>query len=302
VPAKRTAIARYRGRVIPRIWISTRNPSAKRPICVMGMGRSGTSLTTALIGLLGVDLGPTERMLEAVEHDNARGYWEQREIYGINKEILATFGGSWEMPPDLPSGWEHSPALSETRERASRLLADLFGTCDGRWAWKDPRASVTLPFWRQLIGKMDYVLCVRHPADVAASLAKRGGENSDFDGSIALWLHYVQAALHNTRRSRRLILLYEDYFVDTERQIRRLSEFVCGQGAPPSEEVRERVESFIEPGLWHNRDVGDGLARVRAASPEVADLYTSLLASRSLRTVDIHRRLRRMLGLRYATH
>jgi hypothetical protein len=267
--------------VIVRTLASVRVPSAKRPVCVMGMGRSGTSLTTALIGLLGVYLGPTERMLAAVEHDNARGYWEQSEIYEINREIMAAFGGSWESPPDFPSGWERSPALAETRDRASRLLADLFGTCDGRWAWKDPRASVTLPFWRQLIGKMDYVLCVRNPAEVAASLAKRGGENADFDGSIALWLHYVQAALHNTRGSRRLILLYEDYFGDTERQIRRLTEFVRGRGALPSDEVRERIESFIEPGLWHNRDVGDGLARVRAASPEVAALYASLSASRS---------------------
>jgi hypothetical protein len=260
---------------------ATNGSPPARPICVMGMGRSGTSLTTALIGLLGVSLGPTERMLEPVQHDNARGYWEQSEIYEINKEILAMFGGSWESPPELSQGWERSPALAEIRDRASNLLADLFGACQGRWAWKDPRASVTLPFWRRLIGEMDFVLCIRNPAEVAASLARRGGDKSDFDSSISLWLHYVQAALQNTDESRRLILLYEDYFTDTEQQIRRLTDFTCGRDAVLGDGVREHVERFIDPGLWHQRDMGGGLSGVRAACPEVADLYASLLAQRT---------------------
>jgi hypothetical protein len=247
----------------------------ERPICVTGMGRSGTSLTTALIGLLGVDLGPTERMLPAAEHDNARGYWEQREIYEINEEILGAFGGTWARPPDLPPGWERYPALAAIRDRARRTLTDHFSATGVRWAWKDPRASVTLPFWRDLIGEMDYVLCVRNPADVAASISKRG-ENLDFDSSIALWLHYLRAALENTRGSRRLILRYEDYFLDRDRQIERLADFVCGPGARISSEIRDRVENFVERVLWHNRDAGDGIDRVRAVLPEAADLHARL--------------------------
>lgn len=240
------------------------------------MGRCGTSLTTALIGLLGVDLGPTERMLPATSNDNARGYWEQREIYEINEEVLATFGGTWARPPHLPPGWERSPALAVVRDRARNSLADLFGDSEDRWAWKDPRASVTLPFWRDLVGDMDYVLCVRNPADVAASLVRRGTDELDFDDSVALWLHYMRAALENTQGHRQLILCYEDYFTDTERQIQRLTEFVCGPRAQLSDEMRDRVESFIEPGLWHNRDSVEGTSHVWAISPEAADLYAHL--------------------------
>lgn len=248
----------------------------KRPICVTGMGRCGTSLTTALIGLLGVELGPSDRMLPAAEHDNARGYWEQFELSTINEEILMAFGGTWERPPDLPSGWEASPALNAIRERARHLLADLFGTCEGRWAWKDPRTSATLPFWQDLIGEMDYVLCVRHPADVAASLARRGTHDIDFEGSILLWLRYVQDAIASTRGSRRLVLRYEDYFADPDGQIRRLADFVCGPSARIGEQVRDRMEAFIEPGLWHNRDTAEALDRVRAVSPAAADIYMHL--------------------------
>lgn len=246
------------------------------PICVTGMGRCGTSLTTALIGLLGVDLGPTDRMLPTDLDDNARGYWEQQEIYEINEEILRAFGGAWERPPDLPPGWERSPVLAPFRERARATLADLFGTREQRWAWKDPRASVTLPFWQSLIGEMDYVLCVRNPADVAASLAKRDIQGLEFDDSIALWLHYVRASLENTQGHRRLILCYEDYFTDTDRQIRRLAEFVCGPDTQLSDEIHDRVESFIEPELWRNRESVEKTDYVRAISPDAANLYARL--------------------------
>jgi Sulfotransferase family len=250
--------------------------SSGLPICVTGMGRCGTSLTTAIIGLLGVHLGPTERMLSANPDDNARGYWEQQEIYEINEEILRAFGGTWGRPPELPPGWERSPALAEVRDRARGSLTTLFDTREQRWAWKDPRAAVTLPLWRDLIGEMDYVLCVRHPADVAASLAKRDTEELDFDDSVALWLHYMRAALENTQGHRRLILCYEDYFTDTDRQIQRLAEFVCGPGTQLSDDIRDRVESFIEPALWHNRDSVEETDHARAISPKAADLYACL--------------------------
>jgi Sulfotransferase domain len=218
-----------------------------------------------------------ERMLPANPDDNARGYWEQQEIYEINEEILRTFGGAWERPPDFPPGWERSSALAAVRDRARHLLIDLFGSSEEeRWAWKDPRAAVTLPFWQDLIGKMDYVLCVRNPADVAASLAKRDIEELEFDDSVALWLHYVQASLENTQGHRRLILCYEDYFTDTYRQIRRLAEFVCGPDTQLSDEIQNRVKSFIEPELWHNRESVEETGYVRAISPDAADLYVRL--------------------------
>ena len=107
---------------------------------------------------------------------------------------------------------------------------------------------MTLPFWRPLIGRMDYILCIRNPAEVAGSLERRGGENADFEGSLGLWLHYVQAALHHTRGSRRLILLYEDYFAHTDHQIRRLNDFVCGRGKSPDNELRKRLEELYRTG------------------------------------------------------
>jgi hypothetical protein len=42
-------------------------------VCVLGFARSGTSLTMRLLDLLGVELGPREDLLPAIEAENPRG-------------------------------------------------------------------------------------------------------------------------------------------------------------------------------------------------------------------------------------
>jgi hypothetical protein len=67
------------------------------------MGRCGISPRTRPTGLLGVDLGPAGRMLPADENDNARGYWEQRELCEVNMEIMAAFVGTWDPRGQWPT-------------------------------------------------------------------------------------------------------------------------------------------------------------------------------------------------------
>src|SRR5260370_25495880 len=112
------------------------------------MHRSGTSLVTRLVNLLGVYLGPAERMLEP-RPDNPKGFWEHQEINDINDELFARFGGSYFSPPDFPIGWQDSPKLQDLRERASKLFAEEFANVPS-WGWKDPRTLLTPAFWRRM--------------------------------------------------------------------------------------------------------------------------------------------------------
>ena len=285
----RTALRNVRGRHSGTLLAApsrTATPVAA-PYCLFGIiparyvsrawERSGTSLAASVVEALGVDLGDHATMLPANEHDNARGYWEHDAIFRFNERLLQTFGGTWESPPKLPQDWHRIPALDEARLQARRILAEL-GLCrEGvRWGWKDPRASLTIPFWRDLVGDMDFVICVRNPADVAASIARRGAHDLDFRGSVALWLRYISAALENTQGSRRIVLLSEDLLADPGRQIARLGEFV---GAFDSQvrTVQRNASELIEPRLWHHREREAGTARVGDVCPDAADLYLSLV-------------------------
>jgi hypothetical protein len=89
------------------------------------MHRSGTSLVSRMLNLLGVDLGP-QPVVNGSGGDNPRGYWEHPSIRDINDEILARFGGSWREPPTFPPGWIHDPRLTDVQARAVQLVSRNF--------------------------------------------------------------------------------------------------------------------------------------------------------------------------------
>src|SRR2546425_6536349 len=126
--------------------------SGPQVVCVLGMHRSGTSLLTRIINLLGVYLDPEESLMKASKW-NPKGFWEHQGIIDINDEILVRFGGSWGCPPVFPDHWHKAPQLDDLRDRARRLMAKDFGDA-AVWDWKDPRTYLTLPFWQMLIPSM----------------------------------------------------------------------------------------------------------------------------------------------------
>src|SRR5256714_7974765 len=116
----------------------------KTTVLVLGMHRSGTSATARLVSLLGLPIGK-EDDLKPRSEANPTGYWESNSLTAFNDRLLRFLGGSWAAPPTLPLGWESALRLAGHR----RLGGTLFRCVHDRegWVWKDPRTSVTLPFW-----------------------------------------------------------------------------------------------------------------------------------------------------------
>jgi GT2 family glycosyltransferase/glycosyltransferase involved in cell wall biosynthesis len=210
--------------------------------CILGMHRSGTSLVSRLVNLLGLDLGPAEKLMPP-QPDNPSGFWEYRPFVEINEQILVRLGGSWHQPPKLPLGWETSAGLADLRRQARALVAQDFGR--GAWAWKDPRACLTLPFWRQLLPPLRYVICLRNPAEVAQSLRQR--DRFTTAKSIELWHLYTCSSLQHSADGPVLFLCYDDLLEDPEAEVRRLAGFVG------REVERAGVREFIQAELRHQR-------------------------------------------------
>lgn len=232
-----------------------RSPSEREVVCVLGMSRSGTSLTTRILNVLGVSLGGEHRLMAPVAGNNPKGFWEHDAIVKLDEEILAAVSEdparrpAWVRPPALPPGWERNPVLAPHRRAARSILRESF---DGVpvWGWKDPRACLTLPFWKQLVPEMRYVLCVRHPSDVAASLETRDGIPREW--SLNLWLVYTANAVLNTRGCQRTVVSHESYFPSWESQAERLAAFLDNDTI--STEQRSAIADHLEDSLWHHRD------------------------------------------------
>jgi hypothetical protein len=234
-------------------------------ICVLGMSRTGTSLTTRVLSLAGVYLGPEEELLggdmrqlvgEGAEvlakarDSNPEGHWEHYRLMRLNERILRALGGSWREPPPMPPGWESSAELAGLREEGEAILGETFAGHE-IWGWKDPRNSLTLPFWQQLVPRMRYVLCLRNPIDVAASLQRRDG--MAVAQGLELWRVYAAAALVGTAGQPRLTVRYEDFFADRAGTARRLAGFAGRDGAFESQEGRLRLAETVDERLWRNR-------------------------------------------------
>jgi hypothetical protein len=175
-------------------------------IVVLGMHRSGTSLVTEIMHRLGGRLCQENDLLSGSEHGQPVNYGESRSIVLFNESLLRAFGGDWAVPPALESGWWASPRVGEL----ARVAAGVFTRTHPRAGWlcKDPRFCLTLPFWRTwAIPDVRAVLVVRHPAEVAASLARRDGVGA---GHAAwLWQRYISSAVRACRDVPALVVSYD---------------------------------------------------------------------------------------------
>jgi hypothetical protein len=267
-------------------------PTHPTVVCVLGMSRTGTSLTTRVLSLAGVHLGPEEELLqqdlrqlagegeavlERARQANPEGFWEHYRIMRLNERILKALGGNWRQPPPLPPGWERSEALAAEREEARALLDESFDGHD-LWGWKDPRNSLTLPFWRWLLPAMRCVICLRNPIDVAESLRRRDGIS--FEQAVDLWRAYVSHALVNTEGMPRLFVPYESHFEDPRGTAARLAAFAGRPAAFDSPGAGQLLAEAVDERLWRNRTSASDLAGDARVPVEIVALHrlTEMLA------------------------
>jgi hypothetical protein len=249
-------------------------------VCALGMHRSGTSLVARMLNLLGVHLGPEPRVLTSGK-DNPTGYWEYRPFVDINDAILERFGGQWDQPPAFPSSWPGDERLVDLREKARELLTTDFAAAP-LWGWKDPRTCLTLPFWQDVIGPMRYVICLRNPCAVVASLAHREStmSRSMMSGEKAeqLWLAHVQVTLAHTSGQPRMFVFYEDIMDDWLQELRRMASFIGNPARADDSRVQDDVGAFLQQELCHHRmSTKDLLADPRLSLPTKA-LWLALSA------------------------
>jgi hypothetical protein len=169
------------------------------------MHRSGTSLVANLLNKTGVFLGETGDLLPP-NFDNRFGVYENLKLIQINNRILETFGLDWESTeaPDF----NKKNKLPEQEELAQKLIRNLLSQHDVI-GLKDPRTTVTLPFWRQLIDEDIKVLFVRrNPLEICDSLKKRN--TSSKNKSLAIWENYTRQGLKNIEGLDTLIVNYDD--------------------------------------------------------------------------------------------
>jgi hypothetical protein len=227
-----------------------------QPIILLGMHRSGTSLTTRLLRDLGIHMGSwLSRDAESV--------FFQR----LNRRILAAADVRWGNVDPLVKAMRSDEfverqagamqqALFTDRHLLKRGvgIARFFGSelweavRQGRtvpWGWKDPRTTITFPIWVRVFPNARLVHILRNGIDVAISTHRRSEKQQrklrnrlfrldyspatlEFGYCFRLWETYVSFVLehkHLVPPEHYLEMRYEDLLKEPHDALQRLLDF-----------------------------------------------------------------------------
>lgn len=179
------------------------NPPKDSSVLVMtGMHRSGTSLTASLLQNGGVNLG--DRLM-GVDVGNPKGHFEDLDLVEFHQNVLQSQGIS-------VAGWTEQGFI-EVQQQYVAAAQNLIKDRQKRsiWGWKDPRTTLFLNFWSELISEAKYIFVYRSPWEVVDSLFRRGDTifktNPNF--AVKQWCQYNKLILDFYKRHPQKCLLLE---------------------------------------------------------------------------------------------
>lgn len=261
---------------------STADPRT-RPIIIVGMDRSGTSMVANLVHRWGAYGGNPEQLAQG-NVGNIHGYWENELLGGFNRVLS--------RDAEVPEFWDR--AFADTlvekasdphwRGVAEGLVSMLAGE-DRIWFWKEPDISLYLPFWKRIWGEATYVITVRNPCDSALSWQDfevpdhARSTVSTVAATLLRWQVMMTSILEHTQGTHRIFIPYENLMHNPNEQCRRLYDFLSDIYAVDRLDDAELAEAsqVVDPRSWRNR-ASVPFADLDVATPEQKDLYELVLA------------------------
>jgi hypothetical protein len=199
--------------------------TSSSPLIIAGMHRSGTSWVASLLEGQGVNIG--SKHVEA-DRNNQKGDFEDLDFLELNTKIFNSC-----LEPSESSyidwGWSDSQcidpsALKQFEPEANQLLRTREHV-GALWGWKDPRSTVLLNFWQELVPNAKYIFVYRYPWEVADSMQRLGAavflDNPGY--ALKIWEFYNRQILEfYSQNQERCLLLSTNCLALKEAELSRL--------------------------------------------------------------------------------
>ena len=173
--------------------MSEKNSQDRQVFLISGMHRSGTSLTASLLQKVGVNIG---KKLVGPEYGNIKGHFENIDFVKFHQEILRS-----QNIDDLGSNLldEQEIVIGEKEKKKGRQLIKKHQKGNALWGWKDPRNTLFLDLWLELLPQANFIFIFRSPWEVVDSLYRRGTDENLVESpevAVKMWQLYNRRILN----------------------------------------------------------------------------------------------------------
>lgn len=267
-----------------------KHPDLVPPLIIAGMPRSGTSATARLLALSGLDVGGE---LNPPRDDNPLGYYEDVSFYELDREMIAA---ALPHAEHRRPNWMYASEvvfahLEAFRDRACTLLAER-GSRGRAWGFKDPRATMLLPFWDKVAPDARYLFVYRAPWEVVDSLMRLEGRPlaGRAKDAIEAWAVYNQTLLKFAEQHRdRVAIVHVRAVADAPNAvIGRVNDMLADLGLAGLDSAHTGAHARALLGAVPEEDSRTEL--ITGLFPHVSALYKRLELSADLSSATAHER------------
>lgn len=187
-------------------------------LIIVGMHRSGTSLTTSVLSKSGLDVG-TDLLGSGV--GNEEGHFENLDFVDFHRKVLA----EKEQHSD---GWG-SEKLVGLEKYKDEALEFIIKNKSEQWGWKDPRTCLFLDFWEDLLPEANYLIVYRSPWEVIDSLFRRSTDIDILNDpmvAVNAWVEYNKLILefYKKHHHKCMMIGIEDMKFDVSSFLNKINE------------------------------------------------------------------------------
>ena len=274
--------------------------SDRRLVLVFGVGRSGTSLVTSILGQLGFHIPQPEIK---PDETNPRGFGEPEWVVEFHQRLMRKLRVT--VFDARPAAWEITGRVTSDPAIQAELREWLGGEFDQAPAVvvKDPRIGWFVPLWTGCSEDLglphSHLMMLRHPAEILASARRWYGDWQTDASRAAAWLNVMLETECSTRGARRVFVPYEDLLTDWRGEVDRIGETLDLPLLRRLDDERlAKVDELVDPSLRRSRvgweeldvpasvrdmaeDVWGRLQQLAAPSGEPQDVHAALDAARS---------------------
>jgi hypothetical protein len=160
-----------------------------KQILVMGMHRSGTSMVSRILNLMGCYYSSEDQVMLPTEV-NPKGFWERKDVMNLNDKILNDHHATWDDPYKLKD-------IKINNLLYSKDIKNIIYKLEPHRPWfiKDPRFCLTYSCWANELEHNLNIVVLRNPLAVSISLFKRN--KISYLSGLALWDFYTDRLIKN---------------------------------------------------------------------------------------------------------